>query len=83
MLSERTKKVYEFTCLVMVLLFAILPVYAAFGPEEYGEVFKTFSIIEIDVIILCFVIGAILYISKSPDKSFKALADDLKKNLKN
>ncbi len=80
-IMKKAKHIYEFVCLAGILLFALLPVFMVCGPEKYGVVFKTFSIIEILMLALCIVGYLVCFTLSSFKNTFRQSFSDAKATL--
>ncbi|MBQ4526719.1 MAG: O-antigen ligase family protein [Clostridia bacterium] len=71
--------IYQTVCLIMTMLFALLPVFAVFVPKEYGKYFIAFSKIELITLGACF-LGYLIYCTV---KCFKTSFSEVYKSFSN
>ncbi|MBE7052309.1 MAG: hypothetical protein E7395_07060 [Ruminococcaceae bacterium] len=81
-LSRKLKQLYEFVSFAMVILFVLLPVFTFVGPQNYyGKLFKSFSYIEVFVLLVCLLGYLLFFAFKAYKTSFSATVLNTKTNV--
>ena len=80
--ARKLKESFESICFIMTLLFALLPVYAIFSPQQHGEIFIFLSKIEITAFVVCLAVYLYNYFLVFPNTGDNGKAMQLWDNMK-
>lgn len=78
---NKSKSLYEYLSLLMVILYAVLPAVMIADPPSWGKAFRAFATIETAVLLVCIFWCAVIFILKIFSFSFKTAMSDLKESV--
>ncbi|MBO5369293.1 MAG: hypothetical protein J6B23_01305, partial [Clostridia bacterium] len=78
---NKSKSLYEYLSLLMVILYAVLPAIMIADPPSWGKAFKAFATVETAVLLVCAIWYVAIFILKIFSFSFKIALSDMKNSL--